>query len=78
MRLRRKDAVAGLGGLNGVGHLVGDDDDDECAKVKTSEEIEEYEISQDMSESAEGMGGVWEVLLMKDHSGQPSAKGVVG
>jgi len=57
MRLRRKDAVAGLGRLNGVWHLVGDDDDDECAKVETSEEIEEYDISQDMSELAKGMGG---------------------
>jgi hypothetical protein len=57
MRLRRKDAVAGLGRLDGVWHLVGDDDNDECANVETSEEIEEYDISQDMSGSAEGMGG---------------------
>jgi hypothetical protein len=57
MRLRRKDAVAGLGGLNGVGHLVGDDDKAECANVETREEIEEHDTSQDMSELAKGMGG---------------------
>jgi hypothetical protein len=49
--------MAGLGGLNGVGHLVDVDDDDESANVETNEEIEEYDISQDMSESAKGMGG---------------------
>jgi hypothetical protein len=49
--------MTGLWRLDGVGHVVDDDGDNRCAKVKTNEEIEEYDISQDMSESAQGMGG---------------------
>jgi hypothetical protein len=57
MRLRRKDAVAGLGRLDGMWHLVGDNDDDECVKIETSWEGGMDNISQGKWESSRRMGG---------------------